>query len=283
MRKTLIATMLTLFLAAGLTPAVLAEEPSPSSQGYDKKEDKREYKDERKEDKKDLKEERQEYKEAKKDLREAKKDLKEERKEYKEAKKDFREKYGMRHQWGLVDLELNGTAVGRDNATYTFDLDAEGKGIQRVRMNVDAEGGVRYSARLVGHVVVMDDNGTIVKERDVHFRLLLRGDADGNAKWVLASVAKRDNGLPKLIVRGEADMTAAGAYDLSGQGRAVFQLDGHRYPVKIPDVEGMFTFTRPVADAPSVTAAKAPTAVSPAASSTATEPSASSTDPAGGE
>lgn len=235
MHKTLIASVLTLFLAAGFAPAVLGDEtqsdgsaPPATPAGKENRE---------------YKEARKELKEDRKEIKEDRKELKEDKKEYREDRQDFREKYG-RPLPGNVSLDLSGTAVGKDNATYTFDLTAAGKGLLRLKERAGNETGARFAARLLAHVVVKDDNGTVVKERDLRVHLYAR--THGNeTKWMLVSVADRENGMPKLVLKGEATKVSAGVFDLTGKGRALFHVGDVRVPLKIVEVSGQATYTPP--------------------------------------
>jgi hypothetical protein len=114
-------------------------------------------------------------------------------------------------------LNLTGTGVGEDNATYTLTLDSAGKDVEHF-----------VNGSLVGiagmgnlHVVVTGANGTVVKERDLRVRLVVR-DVDGNATWTLVSKARQWDWEPRLALHGTAVKTSTGL-DLRGSGHAAFK------------------------------------------------------------
>lgn len=215
MRKTLVtASILTLFLFAGLAPVAVADGD----------------KDERKEAKDEAKEQRKQEKEERKEA-------KDERKEAKEAAKEA--KRGVR---GNVSLDLSGTALGKDNLTYTVEVNATGVGVERTKVSDDNETKTRLKARLMAHVVVKDANGTIVKEGNVSVKLYAHGKGD-DIRWVLSSVGKKESGIPRVLLHGQG-LAADGEYELEGKGRTVFKAGDEKpaMPLKLREVSGSLVF-----------------------------------------
>jgi len=238
MPRTLVtASVVTVFLLAGLVPMVLAHDPEPSEKSAKKDKESKQKLD--KEEKEAQKAERKELKEERKREAEERKELEKQRKEQqKEERREYRE---VKYLRGNASLTLSGTAVGKDNATYRFNLTASGQGIERVKVYREGDR-VRYQARLVAHVVLTDANGTVVEESDLRVRLYARGH-DGNIKWTLGSVEKREDGAPRLLLKGEADKVSLGVFELEGKGKAVFKLadDERATPLKLRAVSGTFT------------------------------------------
>jgi len=225
MRKTLILTVL-MFIAAGLAPTVFADDDGNQTR-----------------------------KEKAKENQEKAQERREEAKEKAQERKDGRgEGHGMRFLKTNTSLELNGTAVGKDNATYTFTLSADGKGIERVKVrkdrnatdNATANGTsdpakFRYHARLLAHIVVKDANGTIVKEGDVRVQLFAKSDGN-QTKWILGSVEKKA-GMPHLVLKGNVSSAGEGSFDLEGKGKIVFKAgeESRASPAKVTAVSGTFS------------------------------------------
>jgi hypothetical protein len=164
-------------------------------------------------------------------------------------------------------LELSGTAVDADNNTYAFELSAKGKTIVRGK----GEDGFRaLYGRLAAHGTLTDAEGKVVKEGD--FRIHLRAvRTDEGWKWAVTHFAARDAGLPRLVVRGDAERIDAGEFDVEGRGHAVVRLDGSESatPMRLRDVVGSFTRDAP----PAATFAAAP-GPEPAPSEAADSPAA---------
>lgn len=206
MRRTfVIASVLTLFLFAGLAPTVMAD---PSSKDPQKP-------------------------------------------PAKEAKQECRDGCRLRFLESNTTLQLAGKGVGRDNVTYSFTIDAAGKGLWRLKDKGDDF--TVFRGTLKAHGVVTAANGTVVKEGDFRVRLVARHTDEG-WKWQLVSVGERPNGMPRLVLRGEAEKISPGAFDLAGKGHAVLRVDGKALPVKLSGVTGTFTRQLPP------TAPSAPTA-----------------------
>jgi hypothetical protein len=205
MRKTLILTVLGAFLLAGLAPAVVADRDDGADQ-REKAQEKRE----------------------------------QAREKALEARGDHAGKRWLR---GNITVDLSGSAVvKKDNLTYTFTLDADGKGLVRMK-NGTAQA---FAGRLMAHVVVSAANGTVVKEGDLRVRVFAHLNDEGNWTWAVESVGKRPSGVPRLVLHGQAEKTAEGAFSLSGKGHAVYKTDDDKKarPAKLADVEGTFTFVR---------------------------------------
>lgn len=239
MRRTLLtASVVTLFLVAGLVPIVLAKESGTGSEDAAKECRKQDKDDRDKEECKRLKEEsKREAKERKQEAKERKQAEREERREFKEVK----------YLRGNVSVALSGTAYGKDNATYEFNLTASGQGVERVKVYREGDR-IRYHARLMAHVVLKDANGTVVEESDLRVRLYARGH-DGDIKWTLGSVEKREDGAPRLVLKGEADKVSPGLFELEGKGKAVFKFgdDERATPLKLRAVTGTLTRELPAA------------------------------------
>ena len=159
-----------------------------------------------------------------------KKELKEERHEPKKVK--FFE--------GNTTLSLSGSGVGRDNATYTFTLDAQGKGASHVK---DRDGDFRaFKGVMLANATVKDANGTVVKQGEIRIKVFAFKTDDG-WRWQVLSFAERDSGMPKLMLRGQAEKVGPGEFNLTGKGHAVVKLDGAEKatPIKLRDVVGVFT------------------------------------------
>ncbi|MES2155955.1 MAG: hypothetical protein V4510_12550 [bacterium] len=153
----------------------------------------------------------------------------------------------MRYFVGNTTLQLSGKAVGRDNSTYSFTIDAAGKGLWRLK---DKDGDFKvFHGVMLAHGVVTAANGTVVKEGDFRVKVLARNTPDG-WKWQVVSTGERPNGMPRLVVRGEAEKVSPGVFDLTGKGHAVLRLDGKAFSMKIPEVSGTFTRQLPPATAP---------------------------------
>ncbi len=178
-----------------------------------------------------------------KDVRDDRMELRADRKDLRD---DLRDSFQKRFMRGNISLELSGSGMGRDNATYTFTIDASGKGLERMK---ERDGDFRvFRGVLLAKVVVKDGNGTVVKDGDVRLKLFARHTDDGNWTWQIVSFGKRPNGMPRLVLRGDAEKVAAGEFKLAGKGHMVIKLDGAEKatPIKVTEVSGKFTRELPV-------------------------------------
>lgn len=141
---------------------------------------------------------------------------------------------------GNATLSLSGAGIARDNETFTFTLEAAGKARGKLTKDNETHG---YRGVLGAHGVVTDSNGTVVKEGDFRVKLLIHPAENGTWVWKVVSFAQRSNGMPRVVLRGEAEMTAEGAFELSGAGHMVVRMEekARATPIKMTEVSGSAT------------------------------------------
>lgn len=137
-------------------------------------------------------------------------------------------------------LEISGTGVDAENATYTITLVGDGRA--RLLQREGNLSGMKGLARL--HGTIVDANGTVVKDGNVTVMVRARETEDGQWRWQLVSRGEtRFAGVPKLLLRGGATGPADGALELDGAGFALVkpdQPDSDRLRLRL-DVTGMVT------------------------------------------
>lgn len=126
----------------------------------------------------------------------------------------FRGRHGPKSSFVL---NLTGTGKDDNNTAYTVTLDTSGKDLGRY-VNGSLVGIVGQGKL---HVVVKAPNGTVVKERNLHVRLVVR-DLAGNATWTLVSKERQWDWEPRLLLHGTAVPSASGIV-LHGSGHAAFR------------------------------------------------------------
>jgi len=179
-----------------------------------------------------------------KDVKDDRQQLRDDRKDLKADMKDASKRFVKVN----TTLTLSGSGVGRDNATYTFTIDASGKALQRLK---ERDGNLTIlRGAMKAQVEIKDANGTVVKAGDIRLKLFARQNDAGEWKWMVESFGKRPNGMPRLVLRGDAEKSAPGVFDLSGKGHVVVKLDGQEKatPIKV-EVAGKFTRELPPAAA----------------------------------
>ncbi len=179
-----------------------------------------------------------------KEIKEDRKEIKEDRKELREDKKELRDDlkaYVLKHRLhGNTTLELSGSGVGRDNATYKFTLEASGKGLERFNRDGELRALRGY---MLAHVVIYNETGDVVKDGDMRLKVFARLTDDGEWKWQVQSWGKRADGMPRLVLRGDAEKLQPGVFQLDGAGHMTVKMDGDERstPIKVNDVSGTFT------------------------------------------
>jgi hypothetical protein len=134
-------------------------------------------------------------------------------------------------------LELAGTAVGRQNQTFTIEISGSGKA-RTPPADADVQG-LRGMAAI--EVRLYDANGTLVGERALRAHVHVRATDEG-IRWALSTKGPSDGRFAVLMLRGIAESTDAG-YDLDGQGSAVGKASEERprHVLKL-DVSGSLTW-----------------------------------------
>ena len=247
--KPVIFGVLSLFLLAGLAPVALADEDREGKRGDDDRDKDRD------------------HGEGDGKRGERGDDEHREGKDPDEKEHDDDDREGKRHHApNLVNvtLDLSGSGTSRrDNLTYTVTLLGDGQAKERIR-HVEAddddeddpgetdeadqappENLTKLKGRLLAHVVVKDQNGTVVREGNLTVKFQLRETDEGEWKWHLEAVKKKPKDMPKLNLRGTAEEIGDAAWDFDGRGKATFKVDDEQRATKVRlDVEGKLTAKR---------------------------------------
>lgn len=134
-------------------------------------------------------------------------------------------------------LQMNGTGVGRDNATYRIEL--SGAGELRAKHRDDNLTGFKGAALVTYRIY--DADGALLKTGDGRLKIRAHVNDEGEWKWKASSFKVRHD-RPIFGAHGTASL-ADGVLTLDGVGHFVFKKDGDRKatPVKLTDVSGTLT------------------------------------------
>lgn len=211
-RTLVIVSTLSLLFVAAMAPVAFAKEPSTDSSDRPSKED-----------------------------RPAKDGERPAFKEMKEMREKRAEQWKARFTLGNASLSLTGTATDKQNQTYSFALEGDGKVLERYKNGTMQS----FRGAILVHGTVTDANGTVVKESD--FRVKVSGHLNETGAWhyKVVSFAERKD-MPRLLVRGEASDEGAGLFELEGKGRAIVRLanadeDVRPSLLKLSEIAGQLT------------------------------------------